>query len=218
MRVLASYTISAGNSADVEISNFVRPSGRNLGGRDGVIVEHIIHEDDLSISRQGDWQGGGTYNISETITSRTSGGEMYGNVLPIKEGTALQFTNDASSSQDVVAIGQEVDGSDVFFEEANGLSNNSEVTRTITGGRESETVNEFVMGGSGDVIRRVDSNDNGTFDVNSTVETGLSGDVYINQNLKMFHWSGRSNPTMETALKNTSGSAGDFMIIGVRNT
>lgn len=208
---------SGGTDPDktVTVGDFTTTDGTSLTSSDAVIVTGYIHETDVTFNRLGDPDSDSTFEISVGIESRTGAGERTDVHHVVTDVAGIEVVNDDSgTAQDVALYGARVDASKVFVEQSAGVAAGSELARTTGSRGQEETIYEAVISGAADLIRRVDANDDGTFELAATVESGWdSADVKRELGLSMHDESGRTNAQMETALQAVSSSR-DLMLAG----
>lgn len=218
-RVSATVNPDASGGTDpdktVTAGDFTASDGTALGASDAVIVTGYLHESDVTFNRLGDPDGDGTFEISVGIESRTGAGERTDIHHVVTDVAGIEVVNDdTGAGQHVTLYGVRVDATKVFVVQAAGVAGGSEIARTTGARGQEETLYEAVMSGAADLIRRHDPNDDNTFELDATVETGWdSADVKRELGLAMKDESGRTNAEMETALQ-ASGGARDLMLAG----
>jgi hypothetical protein len=216
---IASTSVGSSGTYIFDPSDFTARDGTTLGQNEAVYIRTIIHESDITINRVSDPNSDSTFEIREQIESRTGGGERHSDTLVITGVEAnLEIENPTGSAQDVTLIGEHVDSTNVFVETATDITDGSELTRTTPGHDIDESVLEIVAGGDCDVVRRYDSNDDGTYEFDATIDTIIGPDVQTETWLAHVDVSGRTNPAMQTALLNNSGGTADYMLIGTITT
>jgi hypothetical protein len=212
---IANVSIASSSTTRIDGSDFTTTSDESLAASDPVFVRSVIHEDDVTINRMSDPNTDGTFELVEQIESRTGGGERHSDTLLVYDDQAsLQLVNDSDGVQDITLIGEYVDPTTVFVESATGVSDGSELTRGTGSHDSEEAVLEVATSGDAELVRRYDPDDDGTFELDATVDTLLTGTVVTETWLPSVDVSGRTNVAMETALRNVSGSTNDMLIIG----
>lgn len=212
---IANVTLAGSGSANITRSDFTATDGTALGAGDAVLVRSVIHGNDATINRIGDADTATAgFEINEQIASRTGAGERHSDSLIVTDLAGLQVVDDSGAGQDVVLIGEHVNAASVFVEMATGLANGSELTRTTAARGTDESVIELVAGGSADLVRRYDANDDAAFEIANTVDALAGGTVLTETWLSSVDISGRTNPAMQTGLVNTSGATADYLIAG----
>lgn len=206
--------IASGATVNITPGDLTLASGDNLGIDNAGILRSILHSDDITISRTVDVDQDSTFEINEQITSRSGGGEYHSATHPITQYAGVEVTNDSASAQDIVFIAEYADTVDVFVESGAGIADGAEVTRTTASRATDESILELVVGGSADLDRRFDANDDGTFEVDQNVASYASQTVVSETWLNSVDVDGRTNPAFQNALVNTSGGPADYAIIG----
>lgn len=213
-RVTANTSLTSGATNNFVVSDFTDTGGNSLTASDAVVVTSYLHENDATFRRTGDPDADSTFEINVDIESRTGAGERTEVTHIVNDVAGIEVKEDSSSAQDVTLIGVHLDASKIFVEQSNDLTNGSELKRTTGARGQEETIYELVMDSDANLIRRHDPDDDGTFEVDATVQSYTGSQVVRELYLPMKDESGRTNAEMETALSNDSGSANDYQIYG----
>jgi hypothetical protein len=206
--------VASGNGYNFTPSDFTMANGSAVQSGDAVIVRSIPHSNDVTINRTGDPDADTTFEINEQITSRSGGGEYHSATHPVTDVAGIEVVNDAGSAQDIVVIAEFAESVDVFTEQADGLADAGELTRTTASRGTDESILELVIGADADLDRRYDANDDGTFEVDQNVASYVGQNVVTETWLNSVDVSGRSNAAFQNALVNVSGGTADYMLIG----
>lgn len=206
--------VSSGGTYNFTPSDFTMADGNSVTSSDAVIIRSIIHGNDITINRTGDPNADGTFEINQQVTSRSGGGEYHSATHPVTSEAGIEIVNDHSSSQDLVVIAEYADSVNIFVEQAAGIADTNELTRTTASRGTDESILELVTTGAADLNRRYDANDDGTYEIDQKVTSYSSGTVVTETWLNSVDVFGRTNPAFQNALINTSGSNNDMMIIG----
>lgn len=206
--------LASATGANFTPSDFTMANGNAVTSGDAIIVRSILHSDDVTINRTGDPNADTVFEISEQITSRSGGGEYHSATHPVTDVAGIEVFNDATSSQDVVVIGEFAERVNVFVEQAAGVANAAEVSRTTASRGSDESIVELVMSADADLDRRYDANDDGTFEIDQNVASYVGQNVVTETWLNSVDVSGRTNAAFQNALVNVSGGTADLMLIG----
>lgn len=213
-RCTANASLTSGATNEFTVSDFTTTDGTSLSASDAVVVTSVLHGNDLTYRRIGDPDSDGTFEINQDIESRTGAGERTELTHIVTDVAGIEVKEDASTSQEVTLIGVRIDASKVFVEQQENVSNGSDLKRTTGARGQEETIYELVMSDDANLVRRHDPNDDGTFELDTTVESYTGSQVVRELYLPMKDESGRSNAEMETALNNDSGSNSNYMLLG----
>lgn len=211
---IATQNIASAGTYNFTPSDFTASDGTTLGSSDAVLIRSIVHGNDVTINRTGDPNADTTFEINEQITSRSGGGEYHSATHVVTDVAGIEIVNDAGSAQDVTLIAEHVPASLVFVEQAQGVADASELSRTTASRGSDETIVEVVTSADADLDRRYDANDDGTFEVDVNVDSYIGSNVVTETWLSSVDAAGRSNAAMQTALVNVSGGTGDYMLLG----
>lgn len=211
---IATQNIASAGTYNFTVSDFTASDGTALGASDAVLIRSIFHGNDVTINRTGDPDDDSTFEINEQIDARSGAGERHSDTLIATDVAGVEVVNDAGSAQDVTMIAESVPASLVFVEQAAAVADASEVNRTTASRGSDETVIELLTSADADLDRRYDANDDGTFEIDVNVDSYVGSNVVTETWLSGVDAAGRSNAAMQTALVNTSGGTGDYMLLG----